>query len=937
MIMRKIQRIIVGLLICGELAVSTPTATYASAEEIEATVLESSLITEESASSGEQGEGGQAAVHQSDPGEQGEGEETTVYQPEISEQSGGEQTSTSEQSEDGPAFNIDQSRSGEQDAEARQTDEPQQLGEQLEEDQLIEESFQPEDLAGSEQVGTDAFTEKTELLPEETTPEKVDADGASAGDNLPVQAGSDYFRVTGPVSSYSYVKGGVKPEIVVTSGSETLQSGKDYTVKYANYSKPGTAKITVTGKGIYAGSKEIISYQITARDISECLMFAGDVVYNPKKKGFIKPAIYINDINGAALKAGTDFYTNYTYKASGIADGYSEVLPTGCEVTITATGKGCYSGTISATYTIVAASIAKASVKTYTVYWDEKYADEGVKLDPDNLIVTLGGAIVPYKSYDPNLGTETENYIILDNSYVNNKKTGKASVMIRGVGNYGGLKKITFTLSPKSRYHSVVFNPGGATSGKMGDKRMQVGKSYKLPSNSFKKKGYTFAGWSTTPEGQREYLNKEYYQSGLPVSESQAGTVTTLYAQWEPVEYTINYYGSADYTHSNTLTYIYEDTRYAGIPLSNAEREGYDFGGWFLDKKCSVKKQIYEIPKGSASNLTIYPKWIIPKIGLSSEEVSKIYENTENYLNPVKDAAFAVIPDDGKDDTAGLNAAIQSVAAGATPSEPATVYLPEGIYNISPSYYGIELESNVNLVMDRSAILKCSAAETPDGNDYHVISVIDEVSGHIENVKVIGGQIQGERNIHRGENGSYRGHGVAIWGATNVLIADMVIADNWGDGVYVGTKKEFDTYYGCKNVTIQNCDIHGNRRNNISIVDADGLVVEKCSIYDAYGIEPQCGILIEPNFEAGRDESEARCSDIIIRNNTITAYKKKNSSSYMCFLTNYNPYDRSYVVVDGLRVENNTFNGWYGMYSGYRYSESGNTFKGTKVVGDFVN
>jgi len=45
------------------------------------------------------------------------------------------------------------------------------------------------------------------------------------------------------------------PTVTVKDGSTTLTSGTDYTVAYSNNTNAGTATVTITGKGIYSGTK----------------------------------------------------------------------------------------------------------------------------------------------------------------------------------------------------------------------------------------------------------------------------------------------------------------------------------------------------------------------------------------------------------------------------------------------------------------------------------------------------------------------------------------------------------------------------------------------------------------------------------------------------------------------------------------------------------
>ncbi len=61
------------------------------------------------------------------------------------------------------------------------------------------------------------------------------------------------FAVTLSETQYTYDGKAKEPTVTVTKGTEKLR-GTDFTVKYENNIKPGTAKAIVTGTGIYTGS-----------------------------------------------------------------------------------------------------------------------------------------------------------------------------------------------------------------------------------------------------------------------------------------------------------------------------------------------------------------------------------------------------------------------------------------------------------------------------------------------------------------------------------------------------------------------------------------------------------------------------------------------------------------------------------------------------------
>ena len=65
---------------------------------------------------------------------------------------------------------------------------------------------------------------------------------------------------------------------------------------------------------------------------------------------------------------------------------------------------------------------------------------------------------------------------------------------------------------------------------------LNVGKETKLQANEFDREGYTFLGWSLTPDGEATYLDE-----ALVKDLAQGGEVITLYAVWDPFSYTITW------------------------------------------------------------------------------------------------------------------------------------------------------------------------------------------------------------------------------------------------------------------------------------------------------------------------------------------------------------------------------------------------------------
>ena len=90
----------------------------------------------------------------------------------------------------------------------------------------------------------------------------------------------------------------------------------------------------------------------------------------------------------------------------------------------------------------------------------------------------------------------------------------------------------------EANINTLVFNGNNNTSGTMSDVEICTSANINLPSNNFIKQGYTFKGWSTTADGEVEYLDCASYSMG-------AYSTYTLYAIWEAnvdTKYTVEYY-----------------------------------------------------------------------------------------------------------------------------------------------------------------------------------------------------------------------------------------------------------------------------------------------------------------------------------------------------------------------------------------------------------
>ncbi len=111
------------------------------------------------------------------------------------------------------------------------------------------------------------------------------------------------------------------------------------------------------------------------------------------------------------------------------------------------------------------------------------------------------------------------------------------------------------------------------------------------------------------------------------------------------------------------------------------------------------------------------------------------------------------------------------------------------------------------------------------------------ISG-VSNVWVIGGTLEGERDQHKGKSGEW-GYGLRIGkGAKHVTVSNLVSKKMWGDGFYVQDAED-----------VRFCGVtaDANRRQGLSIIQADGLLVLNSVFKNTHGTRPAAGIDFEPD------------------------------------------------------------------------------------------
>ena len=110
------------------------------------------------------------------------------------------------------------------------------------------------------------------------------------------------------------------------------------------------------------------------------------------------------------------------------------------------------------------------------------------------------------------------------------------------------------------------------------------------------------------------------------------------------------------------------------------------------------------------------------------------------------------------------------------------------------------------------------------------------------NVKLINPVLRGDRYKHLGSDGEW-GMGISIYGGSDITILNPKAREMWGDGIYISVENGVIP----RNIIIKNADLTYNRRDGISIIAVDGLILESPYAAFSNGTLPMGGIVIEPD------------------------------------------------------------------------------------------
>ena len=157
--------------------------------------------------------------------------------------------------------------------------------------------------------------------------------------------------------------------------------------------------------------------------------------------------------------------------------------------------------------------------------------------------------------------------------------------------------------------YSVAFDPNGGA-GAMNPIACTYGKTYTLSSNSFTRRGYSFAKWNTEPDGSGTSYTNAQKISNLSTED---GAVVTLYAQWTPYKYTVAFNANNGTGSTASMKNLVSGVEYE-LTANAYKRTGWTFTGWNTKANGSGEAfadgaKVKDLPTANNATVTLYAQW----------------------------------------------------------------------------------------------------------------------------------------------------------------------------------------------------------------------------------------------------------------------------------------------------------------------------------------
>ena len=176
-------------------------------------------------------------------------------------------------------------------------------------------------------------------------------------------------------------------------------------------------------------------------------------------------------------------------------------------------------------------------------------------------------------------------------------------------------------------------------------------------------------------------------------------------------------------------------------------------------------------------------------------------------------------------------------------------FAPDGLYMIKPGMgidapfdtrigEGLFIEGAMNFYASPNAIFKL----IPTASTHPSLLLVRNTS----DVTIDGGVFIGERKEHLGTTGEF-GFAIGVSCCDNIKIKNVIVKDNWGDGVFV---YNFPAYQGSslsKQIYLDNVKVYGSGRNGLTVGGVRDMYVTNSIFNGSNRTMPMAGVDIEPD------------------------------------------------------------------------------------------
>ena len=166
---------------------------------------------------------------------------------------------------------------------------------------------------------------------------------------------------------------------------------------------------------------------------------------------------------------------------------------------------------------------------------------------------------------------------------------------------------IEFFANWKPISYTIVYDPNGGE-WHMSSRMLQYDEEIELDTNHFYRPGYKFIGWNTESNGTgTSYTNEQVVKNLSSVHNS----TVTLYAQWEPVDYSVHFDKNGGEGEMDNQSFTYDVADY--LTPNTFTKTGYIFDHWssFSDgsgSKYSDKQSVMNLIAGEGE-VNLYAQW----------------------------------------------------------------------------------------------------------------------------------------------------------------------------------------------------------------------------------------------------------------------------------------------------------------------------------------